>query len=391
MTHRLLIIDDEVDIGRYVASVARTCGYDARTVSEAEDFRQQVAAWEPSHIVLDLQMPECDGIELLRFLAEGRSTARIVVMSGVDQKIIESARHLGVGSGLDIAAMVQKPVRAAELRGILEEIKETAGTIDEAAIRAAIANRDFHLVYQPKVDLRRAPLPNGRLPVVGFEALLRWHHPRRGVLPPGEFLRLAETLSLMDDLTDLVVDEAVGQLRAWREKGFTTSLAINVSAANLHTAGFAERLVRQCREAAIDPASLIIELTETAAMTDPIKAMDILTRLRLKGFRLSIDDFGTGYSSLVQLQRLPFSELKIDRALVADCASSKQSRMIVKTAIDLAQNLGLLACAEGIETAATLAVIQDLGCEFAQGYHIGRPMAVVQAEAWLSEASPSGT
>ncbi len=383
---RLLIVDDDVEICKYVSSVAKICGYAVQDVTDADAFRTWFDDWHPSHIMLDLQMPDCDGIELLRFLANRKCRARVVVMSGVDLKIIESARHMGVGSGLDIAAMVQKPIRARDLQNVLQEIKGGIDIIDKAAILAAIANREFRLVYQPKVALNPAPPRGSRLRTVGFEGLLRWQHPRRGLLPPSEFLPLAETLAVMDDLTEMVIDLALQQLRDWHDKGLVTAIACNVSAVNLKAADFADRLVQRCRQVSISPEALTIELTETAAMADPVKAMDILTRLRLKGFHLSIDDFGTGYSSLIQLQRLPFSELKIDRALISDTTSSEQSRMIVKTAIDLAHNLGLIACAEGIETAACLDAVQALGCDLAQGYHISRPLGADQAEAWLRQA-----
>ncbi|MGQ9369128.1 EAL domain-containing response regulator [Azospirillum sp. ST 5-10] len=383
MSNRLLIIDDDAAVCAFVATVAKSCGFEVGTVTKVDDFYDMVADWRPTHIVLDLHMPDADGVEVLRFLADRRCRARIVVMSGVDQRIIEAARHLGVGSGLDIAAMVQKPVRVQELRRVLDGIGRAADVIDEAALRRAIAAGEFELVYQPKVTLVEPPAPDGRPRTAGFEALLRWRHPQRGVLPPDAFLPLAETLALMDDLTDTVVDQALTQVQAWRDAGFRTTLALNISAANLHAAAFADRLVARVRQAGVAPDAIVIELTETVAMTDPIKAMDILTRLRLKGFRLAIDDFGTGYSSLVQLQRLPFSELKVDRLLVADCATSGQSRMIVKAAIDLAHALGMTACAEGIESAEVLAVVRELGCDLAQGYHIARPMPAAETVAWL--------
>ncbi len=388
---RLVIIDDQPEIRDFVAKVARMSGYDAQCAASFGQFEAIFQSWKPSLIVLDLHMPDIDGIELLRYLAVHRCQVPIVVISGVDPKIIESARLLGISYGLNIAAVLQKPLRIKELQEILASQGVTDDMIDEAGIRTAIEQRQFRLVFQPKVALAATAVGAGHWRTVGFEALLRWHHPQLGILAPAKFLPLAETLPLMEDLTMLVMAEAVGQLVRWRQERLETNVAFNISGTNLGSSRFLECLIATCRDIGAPPEALIIELTETAAMTDPIRAMDIMTRLRLKGFRLSIDDFGTGYSSLVQLQRLPFSELKIDRALVADCAVSRQSRVIVKSAIDLAQTLGLVACAEGIETAAVLDVIRQLGCDFAQGYHIARPMEAEQASAWLRlECSPQG-
>ena len=378
--NRLLIVDDEVEVGRYVSQVARACGYTVEAVLRADAFRDRLDTWQPSHVVLDLQIDDADGIELLRHMAERKSTARILVMSGFDQRVLESVRHLGIERGLDIAAILQKPIRAAQLRTLFEQLK-ISEAIDAQAVAAAIERNELVLHYQPKIALND---PDDTHPIC-FEALVRWRHPQRGLVPPGEFIPIAEEEGLIDALSDAVIGLALAQLSAWNQKGLGVLMAVNVSAANLRQADFTDRLTARCREAGVAPGQLVIELTETAAMRDAAQAMDSLTRLRIRGFRLAIDDFGTGYSSLVQLQRLPFSELKIDRAFVADCHVSGQSRTIVNAMINLAHNLGLTCVAEGVENAEILEVLRELNCDLAQGYHIGRPMPAEQAEAWLRE------
>ncbi len=393
--NRLIVIDDNPEIGDFIVAVARISGYEAKYVGSASEFGLLFATWSPTLIMLDLKMPEIDGVELLHYLADQQCKVPIVIMSGHDQKVIETARYLGTEYGLNIIDMLQKPFRSERLQEIFvcqggcrgggQDVE--AGIIDEAAIRTAIDERQFRLVFQPKVALNAKPEGFCQWRTIGFEALLRWHHPQLGILAPAKFLPQAEALPLMDDLTALVIAEAVVQLARWRQDGLVTTLALNVSGANLESGRFADCLVAACRDECVPPETIIIELTETAAMADPVRAMNILARLRLKGFSLSIDDFGTGYSSLVQLQRLPFTELKIDRALIADCDISQQSRVIVKSAIDLAHNLGLTSCAEGIETASILEVVRQFGCDFAQGYHIARPMNGEQAGAWLRQGS----
>jgi len=385
MPHRrLLILDDEVEIGRYIERIAISAGFKPEVVSTAEDFRNRFSGGAPPSIMLDLQMPDIDGIEMLRWLAEAQCRAKIVIMSGFDQKVIDSARRLGTERGLTISGTLQKPFRVADVIGVLEILMPKEAEIDTAAIRQAITEGQFYLVYQPKVALGDCEIGPG-IPyrTEGFEALLRWKHPSRGMVSPDQFLPIAETSGLMDELTEAVLLLALHQQRNWMDQGLKTSVAVNVSAQNMREAGFADRIAAHCSAIGVSPSAMAIELTETAAMADPVTAMDILTRLRIKGFRLSIDDFGSGYSSLAQLHMLPFSELKIDRAFVMECDRQRQSQIIVKTMIDLAHNLGLIAVAEGVENAATLNILRELGCDMAQGYFVAKPLMPDDATKWL--------
>jgi EAL domain-containing protein (putative c-di-GMP-specific phosphodiesterase class I) len=240
----------------------------------------------------------------------------------------------------------------------------------------AITGGQLRLDYQPKVDLSTGALN-------GVEALVRWQHPTRGRLAPDSFIPLAEQSDQIGALTRWVMCAAVDQWRRWHEVGLDISIAVNFSARNLDEIEFPDVLEQLCRTLDVKCDEFIIEITETATASDEIKVMDIATRLRLKGFRISIDDFGTGYSSLVQLQRLPFSEMKIDKSFVIQCAESRESLIIVKSIIDLAQNLNLKVVAEGVETLEALELLRRLGCDLAQGYYVGRPMAGDRLPAWV--------
>ncbi len=385
IANRLLIVDDEVAVGDFLVKVAAGRGYEAKAVSNASDFKDRLGEWKPARILLDLQMPGTDGIELLRALAEAKCAADIVIMSGFDEKVIESARRLGQERGLNISATIRKPFCIEEVENILCIPDESADLIEPSAIERAIQRSEFCLVFQPKVDLAGATEAGsgGRYKTLGFEGLLRWNHPTRGLVGPADFLPLAESADMMDRITDVVIDLAIAQQRIWLEENLKTSLAINISTQNLRDAGFPDHLQARCTEAGVPPESIIVELTETAAMGDAATAMDIMTRLRIKGFRLAIDDFGTGYSSLVQLQILPFSELKIDRAFVRECDKSRQSQVIVKTMIDLARNLGLASVAEGVESRVVLDFVRDNGCDMAQGYYVSKPISSQDSILWL--------
>ena len=374
--NRMLIIDDEPDISAVVAKVAKSCGYEVKTTTDAAEFRSLHASWKPTHVSLDLHMPGTDGIEIIRFLASEHSPAHIFVMSGFDAKVVESARRLGTERGLTMAGTMLKPVRVADLQNMLKAVKIAEDVIDDKAVLQAIEGRQLLMLYQPKIQIER-------MDVSHFEALVRWRHPQRGVIGPDQFVPVAERAGLITALTREVARMAIEQVGQWRLQGLPMEVAINISGKDLSDVKFADELNRLCQSVAVQPDWITLELTETAAAANAADAIDILTRLRLMGFRLSIDDFGTGYSSLTQLHRLPFSELKIDKEFVGDCATSDENRVIVKTIVDLAHNLGLSVVAEGAEDEATVEHLRMLRCDYVQGFYFSRPLAVDQTVAWM--------
>ncbi len=380
MSDRLLVIDDEPEFANFVRKVAENCGYEVRTTSSPVEFRRLSRDWQPSHIIIDLVMPEADGVEILRFLAGELSAARIFIMSGFDSRVVDAARRLGTERGLDIVGTLQKPLRAKELAEVLEANHGEEDVVTESALQQAIDNGEILPYYQPKVDLHSwRP--------VGFEALVRWRHARRGTIPPDQFVPMAEASGRIDALSQAVAAQAVSQISEWQSLGIDAQVAINLSGQNLHEESLADRLDNMCRAAGVPEGNITFEVTETAAMAEPLRALDILTRLRIKGFKLAIDDFGTGYSSLVQLHRLPFCELKIDKQFVQECDRSREARVIVKTMIELAHNLEMSAVAEGVETEDVLHILAGMGCDAVQGYALARPMNAAVVPEWLNEWS----
>ncbi len=380
--NRLLIVDDEPAIGAFVGRVAANIGYDILAVSTPDKFLEHVRSWRPSHIMVDLQMPVVDGLALLSHLAAEKCRAHIILISGADRTVVEAARRVAIERGLDVTTALTKPIRVAELTRALTEIKREDPWLTAAALLTGLERDEFSLVYQPKVWLNSGEIG-------GVEALIRWQHPTRGAVSPLEFIPFAESSAVIDQLTHWVVRVACAQLTAWDAAGVQLDIAINVSARSLHEPRLADLLETQCRAAGVAPARVTLELTETAAMQDAVQMMDVLTRLRLKGFKLAIDDFGTGYSSLVQLHRLPFSEIKIDRTFVADCARSDESRSIVRVVIDLARALGIRSVAEGVEDPEALDLLRSLGCDEAQGYFISRPIAAAEVPATIQKHTQS--
>jgi diguanylate cyclase (GGDEF)-like protein len=243
----------------------------------------------------------------------------------------------------------------------------------------AIDHDKLSLFYQPKVSFK-----TGR--IVGAEALLRWDHPQRGMIPPDQFISLAEKTGAIQRLTQWVLRSAVRQLTAWRRAGFGFSLSINLSVRNLLEPAFPNRVLSILNEEGAPVGGMIMEITESALMVDPAKARSALTILSGHGLRFSIDDFGTGYSSLAYLKHLPVSEIKIDKLFVARLMNDADDMTIVRSTIELGHNLGLSVIAEGVEDEAIWQRLGVLGCDEAQGYYLSRPLPIDQFERWLRES-----
>jgi EAL domain-containing protein (putative c-di-GMP-specific phosphodiesterase class I) len=233
------------------------------------------------------------------------------------------------------------------------------------------------MVYQPKVSLRDGGLTR-------VEALVRWDDPEFGPIAPSRFVPLAEEHGLIDDLTQWGLRTILRQWLDWCDEGLDTCIAFNISALSLQHLDFPDLVERMCRALEVPTDRLVLELTEGA--TQPlVKLMDTLTRFRIKGIGLAIDDFGTGYSSLMQLRQLPFTEVKIDQAFVADVTRSRDCKLIIQAITDLAHGLGLVATAEGVETIEQLRAVRELGCDVVQGYLISPPLDPAALKGWTSD------
>ena len=243
-----------------------------------------------------------------------------------------------------------------------------------ADLRRALADQRLHMAYQPKVSVHDGSLTR-------VEALVRWDDPERGAVDPQQFVTLAERHGLIDELTHWGLRTILRQWVDWRSEGIDSCIAFNISPLSLQNLHFPDLVERMCADLEVPPDRLVLELTESS--TQPlIKLMDTLTRFRIKGIGLAIDDFGTGYSSLMQLRQLPFTEVKIDRAFVADIEKSRDCRLIVRSIAELAHGLGLTATAEGVETLEQLELVKALGCDLVQGYFISPPLLGNELGEW---------
>jgi EAL domain-containing protein (putative c-di-GMP-specific phosphodiesterase class I) len=251
-------------------------------------------------------------------------------------------------------------------------------------LRRAIAEGELCLHYQPKLDVRRGQ-------IVGVEALVRWQHPERGMIAPGEFLPFAEQTGMIRQVTRWVVENAIGQCGAWRNAGLTLHVSLNVSSRDLMERDLPDLLASTARRHAVPTQSIVVEVTESALMEDPQRAQQTLLELKQHGFRISIDDYGTGYSSLAYIQRLHCDELKVDRSFIMHVTERERDAAIVRSTVGLGHSLGLSVVAEGVESDEAMRKLHDLGCDVVQGYGVSRPIPAAAVADWLATCPWSNT
>ena len=382
----VLVVDDNAFIRTMAGRLLNDAGIN--NVALAANGREAMAhiatADPPVGLVLcDLMMPDMDGIEVVRHVAGLDQKPAFIFISGTNPSLLTTVVDMARARGLTVLGAIEKPVGAAALRGLL--LKLETPRIQRAApqmlpltaadLTRGIESDQIVLHYQPKISLQ-----SGR--IEGFESLARWQHPDHGLIPPGQFITLAEESGAIEPLTDRVMTLGLKQCAAWNKAGLATKLSINISAYLLVDLTMPDRIAREAAAQGVDPGQIVLEITETGVFRDAADTLDILARLHMKGFALSIDDFGTGYSSMEQLRRVPFAELKIDRAFVNGAAQSTKARAILQSSAALGRNLGLSVVAEGAETQEDWDMLSTLGIDVVQGYFVARPMSADAVLGW---------
>jgi len=377
LANRLLIVDDEDQICAVVAAVAEEVGFAVAVCGSADEFRRLYAEVDPTVIVLDLSIRGGDGVQLMRFLAEQESRAGVVLMSGAEMRTLSAAERVGAASGLTMLAAIQKPFEPEPFRETLRNARGATEPITADAIRDGLAAGEFTAHYLPIAQHKA----DGSWRIASVEALVRWKHPQRQeIVYPSEFMQIAEHAGLATHITDFVLQRSVEQARVWHQSGVQIGVAVNFNVGLLADLEVPDRLELLMREYELDPRYLTLEFTEIAPLEEPRMMIDIMTRLRLKGFRLSLDDFGTGYSSFTQLTRMPFNEVKLDRSLMEDVPGRPESETILRALVQLGQTLGITVCAEGIDREDLLQFLKDLGCNRLQGHLISRALTSAEMQ-----------
>jgi EAL domain-containing protein (putative c-di-GMP-specific phosphodiesterase class I)/ActR/RegA family two-component response regulator len=376
----LHVLDDDAAVRSLIRRVGEGCGFRTEAFADPVDFLTAVAADRPELIILDIVLGETGWTAVLEALSRLRCTAPIIVSSGIDERLLGSAVRIGEKLGLTMVVPLRKPAGPAELSVAISAAGRIGQPICAAELDHAIAAGEIVPHYQPKLRIAdRKP--------AGAEALARWEHPARGTLGPAVFLPLAEKSSAIMRLTELMVERAAADCAAWQAAGHDVSVAVNIPARCLAKPGFADRVAALVAKAGAQPASLMLEITESAARADTPAVTAALAGLSGHGFPLSMDDFGTGCSSLAQLHRLPFQELKIDRSFVSGMLHDREGMVITRTVIGMARRLGLRSVAEGVEDQDVMDALDEMGCDIAQGFAIGRPMPAGQFLDWLDRGA----
>jgi EAL domain-containing protein (putative c-di-GMP-specific phosphodiesterase class I)/CheY-like chemotaxis protein len=363
----------------------------ARSVAAAEDGKAALEIFkDPARsadiIISDLDMPGMDGMEFMRHLGEAGIPVSVIISSALDPGLVYSVETMTRAYGITLLGAIEKPATPDKLAALIDKYSPPRASaarqpgpqfgLDE--IRRGLDAGEFEPFIQPKVSLADGS-------VCGAEALARWRHPQKGVIGPYAFISAMEEGGLIDQLTWVMLEKSAAFCLQWGRRGLDATVSVNLSLKSLDESGLAERITDQVAAQGLSPKKVVLEITETTAMTDVAKALENLTRLRMKGFGLSIDDYGTGYSSIQQLSRIPFSELKIDQSFVLGAIEKHSSKVILESSLDMARKLKLKSVAEGVETRAHWNLLQSVGCDIAQGYFVSRPMEASAFEGWALE------
>jgi len=388
----VMVVDDSVPQRNYLGGLLEQVGFgtvlQAGNGLEALQLLEQHRHQPPFLVLTDLEMPGMDGIELTSQLSTRNLAQHLIVCSAQDPRLLEVVESMAAeDSTLSLLGTLLKPVRLDALLELLGQAGAGKAArpaalppawqpgIDELA--EGLGKGQFIPHFQPRISMR-----SGRLK--GVEALARWQHPEHGLLPPAFFIPALEGSPLMAGFTLDIVRQVLDWIGRWQSAGLPAMVcSVNLSADDLSDRGFIDRLAALVSASGVPPRSLVWEVTETMLMRQLSQSMANLGRLRLMGFGLAMDDFGIGYSSMQQFARCPFSELKIDRAFVHGASRWPNRHVVLRSAIELGQRLGVATVAEGVETQADWQLLRSLGCEMAQGYLLARPMEGEQLAGWV--------
>lgn len=386
---KILVLDDESFMLKLLKRILSNLGYNSVTLCDSgraalEKITSADRDTVPNVILLDLNMPEMDGIEFVRHLVDRHYPGSLILVSGEDERILQTTVKLVRAHKIPILGYLHKPVKPDALSALLEEwtppSANTAGMAKKVyspdELRAAIDEGQLVNYYQPKVGVATGQ-------VVGVETLARWRHPVDGIVFPDQFIGVAEAAGLIDDLTKAVFAEAMLQARVWQEAKLSLRIAVNVSMDNLASLDFLNFVAEAAAKEGVAPQNVVLEVTETRLMQDTRAPLEILTRLRLKRFRLSIDDFGTGHSSLAQLRDIPFDELKIDQGFVHRAGTDETLRAIYDASLSLARQLNMEVVAEGVQDREDWDLLRRTGCDLAQGVFVSHPLLPEDVPGWI--------
>jgi len=386
----LLILDKDPKSLCVLRTVAAHLGCDHVEADSADGLQDILAGRRPTMAVLAVDGSNVDGLAMLRVLALEVAQPATLLIGAVHARVLSGARRAAESQGIRVIGVASRPLDPVAIEQLLMPYLTGAPPIALGELERALTEHELILEYLPKIDIRAA-VPK----MQGVEALVRWQHPRRGLLYPRHFLGSIEDHDLMVRLTDFVMTEAVRQASHWRARGLPLEMVVNLSPKLVTDREFPERVAVLLRENEVPAQQLVLDVTEAASLDSRDLMLDVFTRLRILGVGLSLDNFGTGVSSLTELYRMPFSELKVDHALIADVFREREAMLIVQAIAKLAHTLELEVCAGGVETREMLGFVQSNGFDSAQGRFFSGPVKPAEIERLVatlpcSEAAATG-
>ncbi len=389
----ILLIDDDPFYSQLAVEVLNNLGFDEVAVANDGNTGLNCLTGTDLHydvVICDLNMPEMNGVEFIRHASQTGFDGGIILLSGENKRMLETAYGVAKTHDANILGAMAKPINPDELREAMGRLQPNGQSkrsfvpqapITETQLRDGIdgsADDEVKLVFQPKIEVM-----SGK--IVGVETLARWWNRDRGILGPGAFIPLAEEKQLIDDLTNTIYLKAVQQAAKWQAEHIELRTAINFSVNSFSRQEFCDFLTATVQQEGIDPSRLLLEITETQAMSIAVDCLESIIGMRLNRFGLSIDDFGTGNSSLAQLKNIPFTELKVDRAFVNGAAQNESSLAILEASISLARKLEMVVVAEGVETREDWDLVEQLGVDYVQGFYCAKPMTNEELMSFMAK------
>lgn len=383
----VLLVDDSSAILDYVTTVLEQ-NFNISNIHAASSAPEAMQVLRQSkHInllFLDLNMPNVDGIQLLEQIHRLQYKGYIVIMSGISTQIISSVENLTKKYGLNYIGTLLKPIHENDFIHIIDKIGTSRRKLEQREslktyeIIRAIKNNQIEVLYQPQVDLVARKF-------MGVEALCRMKHPRLGMVSPDRFIDKAEESELIIHITLAVFKKAMQDWKKWYLNGLNIKLSINVSPVALQQAEFADTVFMLLAQYAMKPKNLCLEVTEGVLADDQIKELANLNRLSMRGVEIALDDFGQSHSTIERLQKLPINYLKLDKSYFIDNKGNLNQLSLINSSLSLAKKLNIRTIAEGVEDSSIMSLVTEMGCDYAQGYYIGRPLEAKRVVYWKRE------
>jgi len=380
----VLLIDDSQSILSYVSTVLET-NYGIDKIYQATSAEEAINVLQKSNhfnlLFIDLNMPNIDGIQLLKQIKELNYTGYLVIMSGVSTRVISSVELLAKQYNLNYIATLLKPLHESDFSKVFSKLgkprakTKPAESLKTYEIIRALKNNDFTVHYQPQVSLSERKF-------VGVEALCRIKHPRLGIVTPDKFIDKAEESELIQHITFEVIKQAFTDWNKWRKMGLALNIAVNVSPSNLQLPDFADHLLSLLKQHSVPVEKLCVEVTENILATDKAQELSNISRINMHGIKIALDDFGTMHATIERLQKLPIDCVKLDKSYFIESDNNNHHLDILNTTLALSEKLHVLTCAEGIETGEAMNLATDLKCDIAQGYFISEPLPARDILPW---------